>query len=104
MVQDQLRRSGYESLVAAGIVLTGGAAKMDGALELAEEVFHKLVRLGLPLHITGLGDVVSNQIHSTGVGLLLHGARSGGMRAAGPMAGSVGGMVEKMRGWLTKNF
>jgi cell division protein FtsA len=104
MVQDELRRSGYESLVAAGIVLTGGAAKMEGALELAEEVFHKMVRLGLPLHITGLGDVVSNQIHSTGVGLLLHGARSGGMRAAGPMAGSVGGMVEKMRGWLTKNF
>src|SRR5699024_9733753 len=44
MVADELRRSGYESLVAAGVVLTGGAARMEGALELAEEVFHKMVR------------------------------------------------------------
>ncbi|NII09908.1 cell division protein FtsA [Oleiagrimonas sp. C23AA] len=104
MVQDELRRSGYESLVAAGIVLTGGAAKMEGALELAEEVFHKMVRLGLPQHVDGLGDVIANQIHATGVGLLLHGARQGGMRAHGPMGGSMGGMVEKVRGWLTRNF
>ena len=59
MVQDQLRRSGYESLVAAGVVLTGGASKMEGALELAEEIFHKMVRIGVPQQIDGLGDVVS---------------------------------------------
>ncbi|MDE1899667.1 MAG: cell division protein FtsA, partial [Xanthomonadaceae bacterium] len=44
MVQDELRRSGFENMVAAGIVLTGGASQMEGALELAEEVFHKMVR------------------------------------------------------------
>lgn len=104
MVHDELRRSGFESLVAAGVVLTGGAAKMEGALELAEEVFHKMVRVGLPQHVTGMGEAVTNQIHATGVGLLLHGARSGGMRAPGPMGGSVGGMVERMRSWLTRNF
>ncbi|MEN6539570.1 MAG: cell division protein FtsA, partial [Mizugakiibacter sp.] len=105
MVQDELRRSGYESLVAAGIVLSGGAAKMEGALELAEEIFHKMVRVGMPQHVTGLADVVSNQIHATGVGLLLHGARMGGMRhAPGPVAGSVGDVIGRMRGWLSKNF
>ncbi len=45
MVQAELRRSGYESLVAAGIVLTGGGAKMEGVIELAEEVFHLPVRV-----------------------------------------------------------
>ncbi len=104
MVHDELRRSGYESLVAAGVVLTGGAARMEGALELAEEVFQKMVRLGVPQHVTGFGDVVTSQIHATGVGLLLHGARSGGMRSTGPIGGSVGGMVEKVRGWLARNF
>ncbi|KZC43377.1 cell division protein FtsA, partial [Rhodanobacter sp. FW510-R12] len=104
MVQDQLRRSGYESLVAAGVVLTGGASKMEGALELAEEIFHKMVRIGVPQQIEGLGEVVSSPLHATGVGLLLHGARAGGTRAGGPIGGSVGGVVGKLRGWLTRNF
>jgi cell division protein FtsA len=104
MVQDQLRRSGYESLVAAGVVLTGGASKMEGALELAEEIFHKMVRIGLPQQVDGLGEVVSSPLHATGVGLLLHGARAGGTRVGGPVGGSMGGMVDKLRGWLTRNF
>ncbi|HET7267713.1 MAG TPA: cell division protein FtsA [Oleiagrimonas sp.] len=104
MVHDELRRSGYESLVAAGIVLTGGAARMEGALELAEEVFHKMVRLGLPQHVVGLGDVVSSQMHSTGVGLLLHGSSVGGMHGSGMINSSVGGVVDKVRGWLSRNF
>lgn len=104
MVHDELRRSGYENLVAAGIVLTGGAARMEGALELAEEVFHKMVRLGVPHHVVGLGDVVSSQMQSTGVGLLLHGSHAGGMSGPGGMGSSVSGVVDKVRGWLTRNF
>jgi cell division protein FtsA len=99
-----LRRSGYESLVAAGVVLTGGASRMEGALELAEEIFHKMVRIGIPQQIDGLGEVVASPLHATGVGLLLHGSRAANARASGPAAGSVGGMVDKLRGWLTRNF
>ncbi len=73
LVQAELRRSGFEEVVAAGIVLTGGASKMEGAVELAEEVFHMPVRLGMPHQVTGLAEVVQNPIHSTGVGLLLYG-------------------------------
>src|SRR6187397_2760533 len=73
LIREELRRSGFEEVIAAGVVLTGGSAKMEGAVEVAEEVFHMPVRLGIPQHITGLVDVVSNPIHSTGVGLLLYG-------------------------------
>ena len=66
-------RAGFENSIAAGIVLTGGSAKMEGAIELAEEIFHVPVRLGLPQGVSGLVDVVRNPIHSTGVGLLLFG-------------------------------
>lgn len=105
MVQDELRRSGYESLVAAGMVLTGGAARMEGALDLAEEIFHKMVRIGMPQHVTGLSDVVSSPVYATGVGLLLHGTRAAGARhAIGPVGGSVGEVIGKVRGWLNKNF
>ena len=72
LMREELRRSGFEELIAAGIVLTGGSARMEGAIELAEEVFHVPVRLGLPQQVQGLSDVVRNPIYSTGVGLLLY--------------------------------
>ncbi len=72
LVLSELRRSGYEDLVAAGIVLTGGTSKMEGVIELAEEIFHMPVRLGAPQNIRGLRDIVNNPIYSTGVGLLLY--------------------------------
>ncbi len=70
LLQAELRRSGYEDLVAAGIVLTGGTSKMEGVVELAEEIFHMPVRLGSPQNISGLKDIVNNPIYATGVGLL----------------------------------
>jgi len=72
LVQSELRRSGYEDLIAAGIVLTGGTSKMEGVVELAEEIFHMPVRLGAPQHVRGLSDIVNNPIYSTGVGLLIY--------------------------------
>jgi cell division protein FtsA len=72
LIQSELRRSGFEDLVAAGIVLTGGTAKMEGVVELAEEIFHMPVRLARPHGVSGLSDVINNPIYSTAVGLLLH--------------------------------
>lgn len=80
LVRDELRRSGYEELAAAGIVLTGGTSRMEGAVELAEEIFHMPVRIACPQNVRGLADVVRNPIYSTGVGLLhyaLHEDRRG---------------------------
>ena len=70
LVRDELRRSGYEDLVAAGVVLTGGTSRMEGVVELAEEIFHMPVRIACPQNVRGLADVVRNPIYSTGVGLL----------------------------------
>lgn len=75
LIQAELRRSGFEDLVAAGIVLTGGTAKMEGVVELAEEIFHMPVRLAKPYGVTGLSDIVNNPIYSTAVGLLLFAAK-----------------------------
>jgi cell division protein FtsA len=87
-------------------VLTGGSAKMEGAIELAEEVFHVPVRLGLPQHVQGLSDVVNNPIFSTGVGLLLY-ARDNHHQAARQRRGGLGGAktaLERMRSWFQGNF
>ncbi len=74
LIQAELRRSGYEELVAAGIVLTGGTSKMEGVVELAEEIFHMPVRLAKPIGVSGLTDVINNPIYATAVGLLLYAA------------------------------
>jgi cell division protein FtsA len=73
LVKGELRRSGFEELIGSGVVLTGGSSKMDGMIELAEEVFHMPVRLGAPKYIGGLSEVVKNPIYSTGVGLIQFG-------------------------------
>ena len=73
LIRDELRRSGYEDLVAAGVVLTGGAAKMEGVVELAEGIFEMPVSLGAPRRVSGLDEIISNPIYATGVGLLLYG-------------------------------
>ncbi len=73
IIQHELQRSGYEELIASGLVLTGGAAKMEGVVELAEEVFHMPVCLGTPRGVSGMSDIVKNPIYATGVGLLMYG-------------------------------
>jgi cell division protein FtsA len=105
LIQAELRRSGFEDLIAAGIVLTGGSAKIEGLIDLAEEVFHMPVRLGVPQYVTGLVDVVRNPIFATGVGLLLFGHHNRDQRSMDIGLGKgVRGVWERMRGWFQGNF
>jgi len=105
LIQAELRRSGFEDLVAAGVVLTGGGSKMEGLIELAEEIFHMPVRLGLPDGVTGLSDVVSNPIYATSVGLLLfgHQTRSARQFEYASSAG-IGAVFGRVRTWFQGNF
>ena len=75
IVKREIMKSGYENLVSSGVVITGGAAAMEGLPELAEQVFNLPVRRGLPTGITGLVDVVRGPMYSTGVGLVQYGAK-----------------------------
>ncbi|MDH5179834.1 MAG: cell division protein FtsA [Gammaproteobacteria bacterium] len=105
LVQAELRRSGFEDLCAAGVVLTGGSAKMEGVVELAEEIFHMPVRLGLPQYVTGLVDVVRNPIHSTGVGLLLFGYQNRALRESeARLSSGMRGVMYRMKSWFQGNF
>ncbi len=103
LVQAELRRSGFEDLINAGVVLTGGSSKMEGAVELAEEIFHKPVRLGSPQNIEGLIDVVRTPVHATGVGLLIHSARYRS-QGGGLLDGGATNLWERMRRWFSRNL
>ncbi|MBK8453215.1 MAG: cell division protein FtsA [Thiofilum sp.] len=106
LVLQELRRSGYEERIGAGIVLTGGTSKMRGAVTLAEEVFHMPVRIGMPRDIGGLRGEVENPIHSTGVGLLLYGIaqQSYGERRTYDTSVASDGVWERIKSWFNGNF
>ena len=105
LVRDELRRSGFEELIAAGIVLTGGSSKMEGAVELAEEIFHVPVRLGVPQYVEGLVDVVRNPIYATAVGLLLYGKEAAEVQAdAAAAKAGIFGVFDRMKAWFQGNF
>ena len=104
MVREELARSGYERLLRAGIVLTGGSAAMPGMVELGEEVFHNTVKLGLPRYEGSLRDIVRNPRYSTAMGLLLEGLaqKKRGLKASGPA--NFRQTLARMRAWFGKNF
>lgn len=102
LVAEELRRSGFLEMVAAGIVLTGGSSKMEGAIELAEEVFHMPVRLGVPQHVEGLSDVVRNPIHATGVGLLLYGRDA--LQTKQTRSSRAPSALRRVMAWFQGNF
>lgn len=103
-VQDELRKSGYERLLRAGIVLTGGASAMPGMVQLGEEIFHNTVKQGLPVYEGNLKEVVRNPRYSTAVGLLLEGLaqKKRGLKVQGPK--NLGQVLARMRAWFERTF
>ncbi len=102
LVQAEIRRSGNEDMIAAGIVLTGGSSKVMGLIELAEEIFHMPVRMGGPENVTGLTEVIKNPMHSTGVGLLMYGKDHQGLSRS--IDAEDEHWMVKIKSWFQGNF
>jgi len=105
LVQGELRRSGFEEQISSGIVLTGGSALMKGMTDLAEEIFHVPVRVGMPQYVGGFSERVHNPRFATAVGLLLAGLEKHEMDQAARLQGaSLGQVWQRMRTWFQQNF
>ena len=106
LVRNELRRSGFEDRMAAGIVLTGGAANVRGAIELAELCFEMPVRKGCAHYVTGLAEATENPAFATGVGLLLHGYQQQyeGGYSAPTLNDNAKGIWSRMKEWVQGNF
>jgi cell division protein FtsA len=105
LVQAELRRSGFEEQISSGLVLTGGSSAMKGMVELAEEVFHMPVRLGVPEYVGGLSERVRSPRYATSVGLLLAGLEKHELDQASKIQGaSFKQVFERMKAWFQQNF
>jgi cell division protein FtsA len=76
LVRREIYRAGMENVIVSGIVITGGSALLGDVAEVAESIFDLPARLGQPMGISGLIDVVNNPMYATGVGLVLYGAKN----------------------------
>jgi cell division protein FtsA len=76
LINREIYRAGQENAIPSGVVLTGGSALLTDVTEIAESVFNLPTRLGKPMGISGLVDVVNNPMYATGVGLVLYGAKN----------------------------
>lgn len=105
LAQNEIRRSGLEPYLAAGIVLTGGASKVVGAQELAERIFKVPVRIGKPNNISGFQEIINNPIYATGVGLLVYGMRQRNTQTEVTLnQPSMRSLWSRMKGWFQGNF
>ncbi|MGA1865326.1 MAG: cell division protein FtsA [bacterium] len=104
LIAREIHSSGYEDLISAGVVLTGGASLMEGMVEIAEQIFDLPVRIGYPNCIEGLRDIVKTPIHSTGVGLVLYGAQNTDTYRKSQDGGVFYGIVNKMKNMMSDFF
>ncbi len=105
LVQREIAKGGFENLLAAGVVLTGGAVLLPGAVEMAEQIFGMPVRLGVPTHVGGLIDVVSSPIYATGAGLVLYGMKQQGRNFYHARDDKIFSKVKhRMSDWLNEFF
>jgi len=105
LIKQEITKSGYEDMIASGIVLTGGSTLLEGMPELAEQIFNLPVRRGIPRGIGGMVDVVKSPLHATGVGLVLSGSRNAGGRIFKNQGDNVYHRVkERMREWIEEIF
>ncbi len=107
LILDDLQNAGWDGLLGAGIVLTGGSAKMHGVLELAAEIFQTHARIGMPRYTANLTSIISNPIYATGVGLLMHGQQKQVFKARKVTAQSsfdFGSVFGRVKNWFQGNF
>lgn len=105
LANQEIIKSGYDSVIPSGIVLTGGTAIMDGMVELAEQIFNAPIRRGLPTGIGGLVDVVRSPMYSTGVGLVLYGKKQTAITMFERGDKQIfNKLFERMKGWVKEFF
>ena len=106
MIYIDVKRAGFDEMIAAGLVLSGGSASMPGIAELAELVLHIPVRVGMPRGIHGLADSLNSPAYATSVGLLRWAMRQNGHNGHRPPGDrrlpgvELKGVLEAARKWL----
>lgn len=103
LVFNELKRKGFDKLIPAGFVITGGASKVRGIQELAEKELRVPVRMAVSRHMHGDEEIVSDPAYATGVGLVLYHHQQQQGQISGKVSAqmrSVKGVFRRLASWL----
>jgi cell division protein FtsA len=107
LVAEDVKHSGYDQILRAGAVLTGGGSLLEGLITVAEKALGMPVRRGVPERLEGLAEVSASPACATAAGLLAWGTRAGNARRRRPAnaaAGVINSVGRRMRDWLGTYF
>jgi cell division protein FtsA len=104
MAYKEITKSGCEDILAAGVVLTGGASILEGVPELAEQIFNMPVRRGYPIGIGGLTDVVNSPLYATAVGLVVYGSKNVARERIRAEGNFIIRMFKRLKRWILDFF
>ncbi|NOY52461.1 MAG: cell division protein FtsA [Deltaproteobacteria bacterium] len=105
LIKREIVKTGYEDMIASGLVVTGGTALLEGVVEIAEEVMQLPARLGKPRDIGGLVDVISSPMYATAIGLVQYGFENLADSALSPSGeGLFNKTWVRMKRWLGEFF
>ena len=97
LIMLELPQSDYRKLIPAGLVITGGGANLPGIAELGQKVTRMPVRVGMPMRMHGVAEVLEDPAHATGTGLLMWKLRNKGAEEAPPVRkGVMHGLLRRM--------
>ncbi len=100
LIQDEIRTSGFEGVIRSGIVLTGGSSRIEGIIDLAEEIFHLPVRQGVPKYTGSLSEMVCSPIYSTSMGLARFGYDNRNQIQSSQKSNMLVSMLQRVKGWV----
>jgi cell division protein FtsA len=104
LVLREIRRTEFADGLAAGVVLTGGGSLMEGMVELSEQVFDMPTKVGCPAGINGSNEIITNPMHSTGMGLILWGFKKPEEKRDQQEKNLIKRAVYKMKNWFGEYF
>ncbi|MDR2861764.1 MAG: cell division protein FtsA [Syntrophobacterales bacterium] len=100
----EISKSGYEDLLAAGVVVTGGTSKTEGTAELTEQIMNMPVRMALPRAIGGLNDKVDHPMYSTAVGLVMYASQNMSRKVRNSSESWIGRTCRQVKKWCLEFF
>jgi cell division protein FtsA len=96
LITMELPQTDFRKLIPAGLVITGGVANLPGIAELGQKVTHMPVRLGLPMKLSGVSEILDNPAHATGIGLLLWKLKNDDTQSPKVTDKGINGLIKKM--------
>ena len=104
IVHEEVLARNMESLLASGLVITGGGSLLDGMKEVAEELFDVPVRIGKPNIVHDDPEILGNPVYATGYGLLLHSTKKSHDTGLYEHNQGVSRLLTRMKSWVSDFF